>query len=86
MAGIETAEVELPPELDAEVAALAEALDRSWAWVIEQAVSEFVAAQRRALDELSAAREAPPAPDPDGVIAWVRARCAAAERRTGWGS
>lgn len=81
MARIDTAEVELPPELDAQVEALATALDRPWAWVIEQAVSEFVVAQSRALEVLAAEREPEAAPDPDGVIAWVQAHCAEAARR-----
>jgi predicted transcriptional regulator len=64
----------LSPELDAKVTALATALDRPRAWVIEQAVADFVAVQEwqlAAIDEGLRAADAGRVVPHEDVVAWV---------------
>jgi predicted transcriptional regulator len=67
--------VRLSPDLVDQVAAIASSLDRPKSWVIEQAVTEYVAVQAwhlAAIDEgVKAADEGRVAPH-DQVAAWVR--------------
>lgn len=67
--------VRLEPELNAQVGAIAAALDRPKSWVIEQAVRDFVAVQEwqlAAIDEgIGAADEGRVAAHED-VVAWVQ--------------
>ncbi len=66
--------VELEPALDDQVAEIAAAMDRSKAWVIEQAVKEFVAVrdwQSAAIDEGIAAADQGRVAEHDDVAAWV---------------
>jgi predicted transcriptional regulator len=64
----------LEPELDDQVAEIASHLDRSKAWVIEQAVREFVAVrdwQVAAIDEGIRAADEGRVAEHDDVAAWV---------------
>jgi len=66
--------VELEPALDDQVAEIAAAMDRSKAWVIEQAVREFVAVrdwQSAAIDEGIRAADQGRVAKHDDVAAWV---------------
>jgi predicted transcriptional regulator len=65
----------LQPELNDQVSALAEALDRPKSWVIEQAVKDFVAVQEwqlAAIDEGIKAADAGRVVSHDEVAAWVQ--------------
>jgi predicted transcriptional regulator len=67
--------VRLPPELNQQVADIAQALDRPKSWVIEQAIKEFVALQEwhlAAIDEGVRAADAGQVVPHDEVAAWVR--------------
>ena len=66
--------VTLEPGLDDQVAEIAAAMDRSKAWVIEQAVKEFVAVrdwQSAAIDEGVRAADLGRVAEHDDVAAWV---------------
>ena len=66
--------ISLEPELDSQVTEIAAHLDRSKAWVIEQAVREFVAVrdwQAAAIDEGVRAADAGLVAEHDDVAAWV---------------
>jgi predicted transcriptional regulator len=66
--------VSLEPDLDDQVAEIATHLDRSKAWVIEQAVKEFVAVrdwQAAAIDEGIRAADEGRVAEHDDVAAWV---------------
>lgn len=66
--------VQLEPALDDQVAEIAAAMDRSKAWVIEQAVKEFVAVrdwQAAAIDEGIRAADQGRVAEHDDVAAWV---------------
>jgi predicted transcriptional regulator len=66
--------VQLEPALDDQVAEIAAAMDRSKAWVIEQAVREFVAVrdwQSAAIDEGIRAADQGRVAEHDDVAAWV---------------
>jgi predicted transcriptional regulator len=67
--------IRLTPELDEQVAKIAEALNRPKSWIIEQAVKDFVALQEwhlatieEGIRDADAGRVAPH----DDVTAWVR--------------
>ena len=65
----------LTPELDKQVAKLAEAMDRPKSWVIEQAVKDFVAVQEWHLAEIEEGMrdaDAGRVVSHDDVAAWVR--------------
>lgn len=67
--------VRLRPEVSAQVAAIAQALDRPKSWVIEQAVLEFVQAQAwqiAAIEDGIRAADAGRVVPHDAVAAWVR--------------
>jgi predicted transcriptional regulator len=67
--------VRLPPELNQQVADIAQALDRPKSWVIEQAIKDFVAVQAwhlAAIDEGIRAADAGQVVPHDEVAAWVR--------------
>jgi predicted transcriptional regulator len=66
--------VRLQPELNDQVAAIAEALDRPKSWVIEQAVADYVALhawQLAAIDEGIRAADAGRVASHEDVVAWV---------------
>ncbi len=65
----------LPQELNDQVFAIAQALDRPKSWVIEQAIKDFVAVQSwqmTAIDEGIRAAEAGQVVAHEDVAAWVR--------------
>jgi predicted transcriptional regulator len=67
--------VRLAPELNDQVTAIAEALDRPKSWVIEQAVRDFVAVQEwhlAAIDEGIKEADAGLLIPHEDVVAWVR--------------
>jgi predicted transcriptional regulator len=67
--------VDLDPALGNRLAALAVALGRSQAWVIEQAVNEFLVQQEwqlSAIDEGIAAADAGRVVAHEDVVAWVQ--------------
>ncbi len=67
--------VRLPPELNQQVADIAQALDRPKSWVIEQAIKDFVAVQAwhlAAIDEGIRDADAGRVVSHDDVVAWVR--------------
>jgi predicted transcriptional regulator len=67
--------VRLPPELNQQVADIAQALDRPKSWVIEQAIKDFVAVQAwhlAAIDEGIQDADAGRVVSHDDVAAWVR--------------
>jgi predicted transcriptional regulator len=67
--------VRLPPELNQQVADIAQALDRPKSWVIEQAIKDFVAVQAwhlAAIDEGIEDADAGRVVSHDDVAAWVR--------------
>jgi predicted transcriptional regulator len=67
--------VRLPPELNQQVADIAQALDRPKSWVIEQAIKDFVAVQAwhlAAIDEGIRAADAGQIVPHDEVAAWTR--------------
>jgi predicted transcriptional regulator len=67
--------VRLPPELNQQVADIAQALDRPKSWAIEQAMKDFVAVQAwhlAAIDEGIRAADAGQVVPHDEVAAWVR--------------
>ncbi|ASG20469.1 CopG family ribbon-helix-helix protein [Nitrospirillum viridazoti] len=67
--------VNLEPELSDQVIAVAAALDRPAAWVVEQAVKDFVALQEwqlAAIDEGIRAADAGEVVAHEDVVAWVR--------------
>ncbi|MGC2204060.1 MAG: CopG family ribbon-helix-helix protein [Stellaceae bacterium] len=67
--------IQLPSELNKEVAKIAEALNRSKSWVVEQAVKDFVAVQAwhlAAIDEGIRDADAGRIVSHDDVAAWVR--------------
>ena len=66
---------DLPPELNEQVDALAAALDRPRSWVIEQAVTEFIATQTwhlAAIDEGLRDADAGCLIPHEDVAGWVR--------------
>lgn len=65
------AEIELPPNLAAQLNALAAAMDRSLAWMIERALSDYVALEAYRLADTPDDTATPTAPGED-IIAWVR--------------
>ena len=67
--------IRLTPDLDAQVTKIAEAMNRSKIWVIEQAIKDFVAVQEwhlaaidKGIRDADAGRVVPH----DDVAAWVR--------------
>lgn len=67
--------VRLAPELNQQLADIAQALDRPKSWVIEQAIKDFVAVQAwhlAAIDEGIRDAEAGRVVSHDDVAAWVR--------------
>lgn len=75
MNGSETPTIQLRPELDAQVTALATALDRPKAWVVEQAIAEFLTLQYwhlEAIDAGIAAADAGRVVPHDQVVAWLQ--------------
>ena len=66
--------IDLEPELDDQVAEIAQAMDQSKAWVVEQAVREFIAVrdwQAAAIDEGVRAADAGQLAEHDAVVDWV---------------
>ncbi|MDI1365299.1 MAG: CopG family ribbon-helix-helix protein [bacterium] len=66
--------IELQPELDDQVAAIAASLDRPKSWVVEQAVREFLAVrdwQAAAIDEGLREADAGQVFEHDQVAEWV---------------
>ncbi len=67
--------IRLEPELNAQVTAIAEALDRPKSWIVEQALKDYVSIQQwqlAAIDEGIAAADAGDLVDHEDVVAWVR--------------
>ncbi len=67
--------VRLPPELNQQVADIAQALDRPKSWVIEQAIKDFVEVQAwhlAAIDEGIRAADNGHVVPQDDVAVWVR--------------
>jgi predicted transcriptional regulator len=67
--------IQLETDLNDQVTAIADALDRPKSWVIEQAVKDFVAVQQwqlAAIDEGIKAADAGRLVPHDDVVAWVR--------------
>ena len=67
--------IRLEPDLNAQVTAIAEALDRPKSWIVEQALKDYVAVQQwqlAAIDEGIAAANAGDLVDHEDVVAWVR--------------
>jgi predicted transcriptional regulator len=67
--------IQLETELSDQITAIADALDQPKAWVIEQALKEFVAVQQwqlAAIDEGIAAADAGRLVAHDYVVAWVQ--------------
>ena len=67
--------IRLEPELNNQVTAIADALDRPKSWVIEQAVKDYVAIRKwqiAAIEEGLAAADAGDLVDHEDVVAWVR--------------
>ena len=67
--------IRLEPDLNAQVTAIAEALDRPKSWIVEQALKDYVAVQQwqlAAIDEGIAAADAGKLVNHDDVVAWVR--------------
>ena len=67
--------VRLSPELDKQVTGIAQSLDRSKSWVIEQAIKDFVAVQAwhlAAIEEGVQDADAGRVVSHDDVAAWVR--------------
>jgi len=71
MMEIDAADIELSAGLAAQVMALAAALERTPSWVVENAVSDFVALQAHRLMTAAEDGDAPLPPGED-VIGWVR--------------
>lgn len=66
--------IDLAPDLDDQVAEIAQAMDQSKAWVVEQAVREFIAMrdwQAAAIDEGIRAADAGQFAEHDAVVEWV---------------
>ena len=67
--------IRLTPDLDAQVTKIAEAMNRSKIWVIEQAIKDFVAVQEwhlAAIDKGILDADAGRVVPHDDVAAWVR--------------
>jgi predicted transcriptional regulator len=67
--------IRLEPDLNAQVTAIAEALDRPKSWIVEQALKDYVAIQQwqlAAIDEGIAAADAGDLVNHEDVVAWVR--------------
>lgn len=67
--------IRLEPQLNEQVTAIAEALDRPKSWIVEQALKDYVAVQQwqlAAIDEGIAAADAGNLVDHEDVVAWVR--------------